>query len=359
MTDQEIQQILDLHNGYRNRTASGAEREAFKFPSASNMLQVQWDQELADIAQIHATQCEFEHDCNQCRQVDDYQVGQNLYQRRTSWHNPTPDWSKAISSFYEEIGITPLKVLSKFKGGPHGHFTQVVWADTWKIGCGYSAFKINDSLFKTEEIYVCNYGPSGNLRGQKMYKKGPSTSRCPFNTAPSTEFTALCKSLTPAGPQEIDVESVRTSNKTLFYCDFRNDSVCGLRIAHNNNSFLVDGLLGDYLSFILQAGERVTIRLPSELRSPRGFCISSVQRKGTTLAGTSLNSKLRIELRIREFNWFTELDFGKDSLEWTKTNVNVNWGHSTAVKITFEVPANAEEQFYEIKRLLITEGRCK
>lgn len=29
-----------------------------------------WDDELATVAQAHADQCEFEHDCSDCRRVD-------------------------------------------------------------------------------------------------------------------------------------------------------------------------------------------------------------------------------------------------------------------------------------------------
>lgn len=323
------------------------------------MLQVEWDQELADIAQIHANQCNFNHDCNRCRQVDDFKVGQNLYQRMVSWSNPTPDWSKALESFYDEISIAPIKVLTKFKGGPYGHFTQLVWAETWKIGCGYVAFATDNPTFKTEEIYTCNYGPAGNLRETRIYRKGKAASKCPFNTQVSPEYPSLCKSLSPSGPSDLDVPSLVASNKTLFYCDFSNDSICGLRISHNNNSFLVDGLLGDYLSFILQPTERITIRFPSELRSPRGFCINALQRKGPTVADSVSNNKLRAELKIRSSNWFTEIDFGRDTLEWSKATINVNWSQGTSIKLTFEVPASAEEQFYEIKRIIVTEGRCK
>jgi hypothetical protein len=45
-----------------------------------------------------------------------------------------------------------------------------VWADTFKIGCGFTAFASSDGWYK--KLYVCNYGPGGNIVGgsSSMYK---------------------------------------------------------------------------------------------------------------------------------------------------------------------------------------------
>jgi uncharacterized protein YkwD len=40
-----------------------------------------------------------------------------------------------------------------------GHFTQVVWRGTTRVGCGHVTCKGND-------IWVCNYDPAGNWDGQ-------------------------------------------------------------------------------------------------------------------------------------------------------------------------------------------------
>jgi len=364
VSEDDIQTILRVHNEYRNRIAAGKEKEQYKFPSAANMMQLVWDQELADIAQSHANQCDFNHDCNNCRETDDFQVGQNLYQRKTSWLQPVANWTKAIKSFYDEISFTPTKVLSKFKGGAYGHFTQVVWATTWKIGCGYAAYppasngRNESSIFKTEELYVCNYGPSGNLRGQKMYRKGAPTAKCPYETSPSDDYDSLCKANGPSGPEEFNRTAIITSDKTLFFCDFSNDSICGLQIRHQNNSFLVDGLLHDYLSFILTQKQQIAIQFPGSYQAEEGLCFQSFQRKGPNDALHDSSHKLMIKLAIPELSWSTELEFGKDSNEWIRANVNINWPQKTNLTITFEVPEGAEEQFYEIQRLLITKGRC-
>lgn len=87
--------------------------------------------------------------------------------------------------------------------GKVGHYTQIVWAETYKIGCGYIMYKkgkkfnkvwyqmnrkfviiilkrtisceIILSIFK---VLVCNYGPGGNEAGGSMYKIGRAGSLC-------------------------------------------------------------------------------------------------------------------------------------------------------------------------------------
>ena len=41
-----------------------------------------------------------------------------------------------------------------------GHFTQVVWVGTREVGCGVA--RCGDRA----EIWVCNYGPPGNVQGE-------------------------------------------------------------------------------------------------------------------------------------------------------------------------------------------------
>lgn len=53
--------------------------------------------------------------------------------------------------------------------GEVGHYTQVLWSNTVKVGCG----------FRTGWGTVCNYSPSGNFVGQLPFTMGPSCSACP------------------------------------------------------------------------------------------------------------------------------------------------------------------------------------
>jgi len=49
-----------------------------------------------------------------------------------------------------------------------GHYTQVVWRNTKKLGCGYSLCK-NMKNYPVAAIYVCEYFLPGNYIGQRPY----------------------------------------------------------------------------------------------------------------------------------------------------------------------------------------------
>ncbi len=52
---------------------------------------------------------------------------------------------------------------------PHlvGHYTQIVWRGTTRVGCGYVA--VPDKLYVQREYLVCRYSPPGNIIGQRPY----------------------------------------------------------------------------------------------------------------------------------------------------------------------------------------------
>jgi hypothetical protein len=70
---------------------------------------------------------------------------------------------------------------------------QIVWANTRKIGCGFVAHAVKNSVYKLAHLYTCNYAPGGNYIGLQTYQIGPPASRCPRNTKPSFHYKALCK----------------------------------------------------------------------------------------------------------------------------------------------------------------------
>ena len=64
-----------------------------------------WDTELARVAQVHADQCVFSHDCADCRRVDRFRVGQNLYIYKQTIRPAPVDWERAVTSWYEEVSM--------------------------------------------------------------------------------------------------------------------------------------------------------------------------------------------------------------------------------------------------------------
>ncbi|XP_011871193.1 PREDICTED: venom allergen 3-like [Vollenhovia emeryi] len=125
-----------------------------------------WDKELEDIAQRWAIQCDFNHD--KCRNVDRFEVGQNIAQTSSSGEN-TSSLQSMIQLWYDEVDKFDKNKVSSYEFDPNtSHYTQIVWANTTKIGCGI--IKYTKSNGWNTKYLVCNYGESGNWIGEKIYE---------------------------------------------------------------------------------------------------------------------------------------------------------------------------------------------
>ena len=72
-----------------------------------------------------------------------------------------------------------------------GHYTQLVWGPTSRIGCGKVINRPKLSKWGSQ-IFVCNYGLAGNLLRSEMYKVGKPCSACPKGTSCSAAYPGLC-----------------------------------------------------------------------------------------------------------------------------------------------------------------------
>lgn len=184
--------ILDLHNQLRAWVAGGFQTG---LPPAANMRALSWDDELAVIAQRWADQCTDGHDKE--RSVSRFHVGQNVALVWTYEYEDDlldePDWDSQIYAWYNEAtefhfksaSISPFQFSKKL-----GHFTQLVWADTYKIGCGYAYYR--QSVRGLTKIYVCNYGPGGNIIGTSMYEQSPVATCRPGLVPAINTYNGLC-----------------------------------------------------------------------------------------------------------------------------------------------------------------------
>ena len=64
----------------------------------------------------------------------------------------------------------------------------MVWANSYKIGCGYTSYRKRNFVKK---FIVCNYGDAGNLLNTPMYRTGRPCSKCPANIC-SRRYPGLC-----------------------------------------------------------------------------------------------------------------------------------------------------------------------
>ncbi|XP_018377396.1 PREDICTED: venom allergen 3-like isoform X2 [Trachymyrmex cornetzi] len=168
LTDKEKKEIVDKHNELRQKVASGAEKRGNPGPQpkAVSMSNVTWDKELEEICQRWVNQCISGHD--KCRGVDRFTVGQNMA-RVYSKGNITANMTQMILSWYNEVNDFNNTKVEKYEfDSKIGHYSQLIWNDTSKIGCGIIEYK--DSAGWNNIKLGCNYGSHGNVIGQKIYK---------------------------------------------------------------------------------------------------------------------------------------------------------------------------------------------
>jgi len=192
-TDQrEIKEILRVHNELRAKLANGLEKRGQPGPQppAADMEEMEWDEELARVAQRHADQCVFAHDCSQCRKVPRFVVGQNLYIYKQSRKSADTNWKRAITDWYDEVKLFGKERVKPFRFSKDiGHYSAMVWSNTNKVGCGITEFRDGKWFAK---LYTCNYGPAGNYIGGQMYEQGRACSKCPSGTSCSVQYPGLC-----------------------------------------------------------------------------------------------------------------------------------------------------------------------
>ncbi|XP_055852107.1 cysteine-rich secretory protein LCCL domain-containing 2 [Episyrphus balteatus] len=193
ITADEKKIILQEHNKLRQLVATGGFPGQ---PAAENMQEIVWDDELAARAQEWANNCEFRHDPN--RTIKRFTMGQNL---AVIWSTAPlepddGDFPSRINNWFNEV--------QKYSFGASwspktGHYSQLVWGETNLIGCGYSEYK---DRAKYNKLYVCNYGPGGNVVGYNPYEIGKPSCKN-YGMDPSPRYRGLCMdpTLTPLGEE--------------------------------------------------------------------------------------------------------------------------------------------------------------
>jgi len=96
---------------------------------------------------------------------------------------PSLNPATGVTRWYDEIKLTPGEKgeVTSFDSRT-GHYTQVVWKNTKKVGCA-----------RNKNFLVCDYSPPGNYRGQY------GANVIPLGTAPEGLPDGPCADLVPAG----------------------------------------------------------------------------------------------------------------------------------------------------------------
>lgn len=164
-----IKEIVQAHNDLRNQVAMGQTSKGNSLPKAGNMIQVYWSATIAKGAQEWANRCSMGHSARGQYTFKGKGLGENIAYRGFSGQNNSSPFTKFVNDWFNEIKDFNGNVGNfQSNGGPvTGHFTQVAWAESYLIGCGYC--KKNEGGF-THEYLVCQYHNQGNFIGQPLYQ---------------------------------------------------------------------------------------------------------------------------------------------------------------------------------------------
>uniref|UniRef100_A0A0K8T3W2 SCP domain-containing protein n=3 Tax=Lygus hesperus TaxID=30085 RepID=A0A0K8T3W2_LYGHE len=206
ITDCDREKILRRHNVYRRQIAMG---EVPGWPAAANMKLLTYDQTLEDIAHRWAIQCLEGHD--KCRKTEKWwSVGQNI--AKEYGHQPmlktNPEYD--VDAWFNELGDSNPNIVDEFyvqvSKRPTGHFLQLVWADSEKVGCAMVSYKMNSSSqYPYVRATVCNYGPTGNVISYPVYQRGDPCSKCPIGAKCVCDFQpATIKACNETGLRNFD-----------------------------------------------------------------------------------------------------------------------------------------------------------
>ncbi|XP_041953434.1 peptidase inhibitor 16 [Alosa sapidissima] len=179
LSEDHYQVIVDQHNLRRTQV----------IPSAVYMKTMSWDERLRIVAEGYAAKCRWDHN----PELED--LGENLYIT-----NGPLDPEEAIEKWFNEHENYNYTSNECAEGEMCGHYTQVVWADSHKVGCAaHQCVDIEGLPFGNATILVCNYYPAGNYEGEKPYTEGEFCSSCPEDMPRCTD--ALC------APEETELPS--------------------------------------------------------------------------------------------------------------------------------------------------------
>jgi len=139
-----MQAALDKHNEYRQTHGASP---------------LTWDDTLAQKALEWANGCKWEHS----NFGSQYGYGENLYAGTGTF-----DGAHAVKGWYDEITDPGYNFNNPgfYQNPGTGHFTQVVWKGTTKVGCAVTTCNPLQPLGLNGFYFVCEYSPAGNVQGQ-------------------------------------------------------------------------------------------------------------------------------------------------------------------------------------------------
>jgi uncharacterized protein YkwD len=150
---EEAQAWLDAQNAVR---ASVQPAPATPLPPLS------WSADAATVAQAWADHCVYQHNANRGQRGEN--IAANAPPSTRTLQNIVSLWAGEASDYdYASNTCTA--------GRDCGHYTQIVWRNTSRVGCAHRVCASNSPFPQggSWEFWVCDYEPPGNWLGQKPY----------------------------------------------------------------------------------------------------------------------------------------------------------------------------------------------
>ncbi|KIH63887.1 SCP-like protein [Ancylostoma duodenale] len=186
-TDKIRRTILDLHNHIRSLVARGIAEDklvnngAGFAPKAANMRKMEYDCFLEHTASGYARLCEYKHSPPEWRR----NLGESLYfttlydadeSKAGEW--ATRWWFAELKEFGVGTNFLTSDMWNR-RGKQIGHYTQMVWGETDKIGCVIQHCYGDRGDRKKQTLVVCHYSKDGNIMDHLIYEAGEPCTKCP------------------------------------------------------------------------------------------------------------------------------------------------------------------------------------
>ncbi len=121
-----------------------------------------WSADAASVAQAWANNCVYEHNAGRG------QRGENI-----AANTPPSAWTlqDVVNAWAGEAKDYDYATNTCASGKECGHYTQIVWRDTVRVGCAQQLCTTNSPFSGggSWEFWVCDYEPPGNYVGQRPY----------------------------------------------------------------------------------------------------------------------------------------------------------------------------------------------
>lgn len=141
LTSREKMELLSEHNKWRKQVG---------------VADLKWSVELERVAQNWANKLSRQYGCKMMH--SDNEFGENIF-----WANYNVNAKRVVDYWAAERFYYDYSTNSCRAGKSCGHYTQIVWRDTIEVGCAKARCS------NSEEIWVCNYRPAGNIRNKRPY----------------------------------------------------------------------------------------------------------------------------------------------------------------------------------------------